>query len=445
VKVDLVRKVGFGGFGDVWEAIDYLGRKVAAKIIRPESVGMSDAMSHAKALARVNHPNLVTIHTFEKVTLPDEESDVDCIVMEFLDGDLLSDVLTNHAIQISEVLRIGSGLISGIEHIHEKGMAHGDFHERNVMVSSSHVKIIDILYRDSLALLVTEEKETRIKRDIMSLRLMLQTLISRSTLGTGAASDFNGELDIDSGIEKIRQAFDAICSQVPGNSGVIEDHYLKIRDEYFVDELGYAEALVEDINDGIIVALICKVIDEYVYDDKRKHLFILLWNRMSESQRHDVCNYLSAHLVKELPKGKFWYGLKMLSTFGSDGWMKMPKTFRIKLEYFIRNDILTGYYDIHNPQNTHGGTLATYSKSFFRYFENQTAFANHMISMLNQNWYTQNYIGDRLILLIPFAAERTNKRSEFIMALKEAVRKDAKRVVARIKELPDDWINEIYG
>ena len=86
MKIRLVSKLGEGAFADVWKAKDELGREVAVKIIRPASVGVADALAHAKALARASHKNVVSVITLEKVSDPDSGEQVDCVVMEMLNG-----------------------------------------------------------------------------------------------------------------------------------------------------------------------------------------------------------------------------------------------------------------------------------------------------------------------------------------------------------------------
>lgn len=55
MKLQILKKLGDGGFADVWLARDELDREVAVKIVREASVGVADALAHAKALARATH------------------------------------------------------------------------------------------------------------------------------------------------------------------------------------------------------------------------------------------------------------------------------------------------------------------------------------------------------------------------------------------------------
>ena len=72
-------KVGEGGFSDVYEATDNLGRKVAVKIMRPSAAVLSSALDHAQALVRAQHPNVVSVIALEKVRHPESGELVDAI------------------------------------------------------------------------------------------------------------------------------------------------------------------------------------------------------------------------------------------------------------------------------------------------------------------------------------------------------------------------------
>ena len=66
-----------------------LSRDVAIKIIRSSMVQVADALAHAQALARVKHPNIVTVYQVARVIDPDSTPpvEVDAVVMEWVDGE----------------------------------------------------------------------------------------------------------------------------------------------------------------------------------------------------------------------------------------------------------------------------------------------------------------------------------------------------------------------
>jgi hypothetical protein len=66
MSITIRREIGSGAFGSVYEAFDErLGRRVAVKIIRASAELVSTALDHARALARVNHQNVVSVYTMQ--------------------------------------------------------------------------------------------------------------------------------------------------------------------------------------------------------------------------------------------------------------------------------------------------------------------------------------------------------------------------------------------
>jgi tRNA A-37 threonylcarbamoyl transferase component Bud32 len=177
-EYELVEKVNIGAFADVWRAKDPFGRTVAAKIVRSSMAEQSSALEHAKALARAEHPNVVRLYTIARIEDPETRSPVDAIIMEFLDGEDLEERF-GRAFTRAEVRQYGQELIEGVEHIHAQHLAHGDLHEGNVMVTARGLKVIDILYMDTLALLSTASREQRLRADLRRTRDMLTSMLEK--------------------------------------------------------------------------------------------------------------------------------------------------------------------------------------------------------------------------------------------------------------------------
>src|ERR1700733_8862573 len=89
MPIKLLTKIDSGGFADVWEALDSLDRRVAVKIIRPANAAISDALTHAKALARAEYNNVVSVYSIDTVQDPESGETVACVVMELLSGPTL--------------------------------------------------------------------------------------------------------------------------------------------------------------------------------------------------------------------------------------------------------------------------------------------------------------------------------------------------------------------
>lgn len=447
MKLKLLERLGDGAFADVWRARDELDREVAVKIVREANVAVADALAHAKALARAKHRNVVAVLTLEIVEDPTTGVEVSCVVMELLEGETLDERLRRGKLTADEVVSLANGIADGLEHIHAQGMAHGDLHSQNVMVADGGAKIIDILYRSSLATLSTESRATRLKRDLLSLRLMVQELIVNSEMDSAEATEFNNLLESDAQVNDIRAALKKITAadDPERRERALEHAFSRVVDVDFVESEAYAAALADETPDSVIVPLLKKIAVEKVYDYKHGSYFLALWARLNATQRSEVMDTIGVVLDKETPKGTWWPVLRMVSSIRPDGWRALPRLVQLRVEGLIVKDILAGHTDIYGAKKLSGGSLGTYATSFWRNFAAPQVLAENLLTMLRQGWYTQNYVGSFFLTSIPAIAQATGKRSEFIAALKYAVSNDARIVVNKLDELPDDWVSEIRG
>lgn len=141
-RYELVREVGRGGFGVVWEARDRdLGRAVALKALRasPEAVRERRLLAEAEVAARLSHPNIVTVLDVGRC-----EHGV-YLVQEFLPGVSLRARLADGALPLREALRIGVEVARGLAHAHAHGVVHRDLTPGNVLLcDDGQVKILDL-------------------------------------------------------------------------------------------------------------------------------------------------------------------------------------------------------------------------------------------------------------------------------------------------------------
>ena len=447
MKLKLIEKLGDGAFADVWKARDELDRDLAVKIIRPANVGVADALAHAKALARASHQNVVAVISLEKIPDPDTGERVDCVVMELLKGATLAKKLKGITLDVDQVKSIGLGIIRGLSHIHAQGLAHGDLHEENVMIVDDQAKVIDILYLSSLASISTETKKARLKRDLLSLRLLLQQIIIESELDSEEATEFNNLLDANASIGDIEAAFLKIVS--PANSQsqarVLRHAFARLIDQDFVEGEDYAEALAETVEPSVRLPLLKLLATEKAYESKHAHYVQLLYSKLSAAAKKDFLTTLSEVIDAETPKGKWWPGLRLLSLLGTEAWNGLTPLVRLRVESLIVKDVLAGHKDIHSAVSASGGKLGTYALSLWRHFKKPEILADNLVSLLRQNWYTQNYVGSFFFRQIPAIARATKKRAEFIKAIQVAISNDARLIVKKLDELPDDWVAEIQA
>jgi len=129
-------KLGAGGMGSVWLAEDkLLERSVALKELVPYIPG-SDlaerrmrAMQEARAMARVRHPAIVPIHDVFFI------GDDPWIVMEYISGRSLYDLIKNQTLDERSIARIGLHVLRGLIAVHRAGVVHRDVKPTNILVA----------------------------------------------------------------------------------------------------------------------------------------------------------------------------------------------------------------------------------------------------------------------------------------------------------------------
>ena len=139
----IVALVGRGGMGDVYHARDTrLGRDVALKVL--SSAGLSDRQQlrrferEARIVAALNHPNIASLHGLH------EADDVSCLVLEFVPGRTLKEILESGPLEIARALRLAGQVADALHAARERGIVHRDLKPSNVMVTpEGSAKILD--------------------------------------------------------------------------------------------------------------------------------------------------------------------------------------------------------------------------------------------------------------------------------------------------------------
>ena len=135
----IVEPLGDGGFGTVFAAWDTrLERPVAIKILRAQTPDWQEKLlSEARAAARINHPNICTVHAV------DEIDGLPLIVMERLSGQPLDQCFSNERRMI-RTLNVFTGIAQGLDAAHQADLVHGDLKPANVIVTDDDTaKLLD--------------------------------------------------------------------------------------------------------------------------------------------------------------------------------------------------------------------------------------------------------------------------------------------------------------
>ncbi len=142
--IRILRLIGKGGMGAVYEAVqERLERHVALKIL-PRELGEQAEfgerfLREARALASLNHPHIVTVHDFGQT-----RDGLFFLLMEFVDGVNLRQLMELGRLSPEEALRITPTLCEALQYAHEKGVVHRDIKPENVLVDvDGRVKIAD--------------------------------------------------------------------------------------------------------------------------------------------------------------------------------------------------------------------------------------------------------------------------------------------------------------
>jgi serine/threonine-protein kinase len=133
-----------GGMGIVLRAVDpLLGRRVAIKLLAPDAFRERDArrrfLQEARALARVDHPNVVPVYGVGR------HEDQIYIATQFVEGEtLLEHVRRRGPLPVGEALAVARDVLLALEAIHACGLVHRDVKSENVMRSDDgRVKLLD--------------------------------------------------------------------------------------------------------------------------------------------------------------------------------------------------------------------------------------------------------------------------------------------------------------
>lgn len=143
-RYEIIEQIGSGGMALVYRAKDKkLGRDVTFKVLREEYCLDEDFLSRfnveARSAASLSHPNIVNVYDVGS------EGEINYIVMEYIDGVTLKDLILKRApFENEETLGVAIQIASALSHAHKNGIIHRDIKPQNILVTKAGtVKVTD--------------------------------------------------------------------------------------------------------------------------------------------------------------------------------------------------------------------------------------------------------------------------------------------------------------
>jgi len=140
---DIVALIGVGGMGEVYKGRDpRLDRDVAIKVLPAELASRVEMVQRfqreARAVAAINHPSIVTIHSVE------EADGVQFLTMELVEGRSLDRLIPAGGLDVERILAIADALAGALAAAHDKRIVHRDLKPANIMLTDGGaVKVLD--------------------------------------------------------------------------------------------------------------------------------------------------------------------------------------------------------------------------------------------------------------------------------------------------------------
>jgi serine/threonine protein kinase len=139
---EIVSRIGGGGMGEVFRARDTrLDRTVAIKILPVEFAENTELRTRfeleARTISQISHPHICALHDVGRA------EGVEYLVLEFIEGETLTDRIARGPLPIEDVLRFGSQIAAALACAHRARIVHRDLKPGNVMITKAGAKLLD--------------------------------------------------------------------------------------------------------------------------------------------------------------------------------------------------------------------------------------------------------------------------------------------------------------
>jgi serine/threonine protein kinase len=139
---EILTAIGAGGMGEVYRARDTrLNRIVAIKVLSAHLADRSELRERfereARTIASLNHPHICTLFDIG------QQDGVDYLVMEYLEGETLSQRLNKGPLPLEQVLQFAIEISDALDKAHRKGVTHRDLKPSNIMLTKTGTKLLD--------------------------------------------------------------------------------------------------------------------------------------------------------------------------------------------------------------------------------------------------------------------------------------------------------------
>ncbi|MFY9636816.1 MAG: Stk1 family PASTA domain-containing Ser/Thr kinase, partial [Cellulosimicrobium cellulans] len=269
-RYELGALIGRGGMADVHSGLDTrLGRTVAIKLLRPDMARDPQFQARfkreAQSVAALNHPSIVAIYDTGEHLVQDGSEDnvrVPYIVMEFVEGKTLRDLIRAKEVSIDRAIEFCLGVLSALEYSHKAGIVHRDIKPANVMYceGSNSVKVMDFgiarAMADSSATMTQTQAVVGTAQYLSPEQARGETVDARSDLYSAACllyemltarPPFVGDSPVSVAYQHVReipQPASSLNPEVsPALDSVLAKALQKNRDDRFQDAAAFRRAL----------------------------------------------------------------------------------------------------------------------------------------------------------------------------------------------------------